>query len=66
MFIHSDIEMLKICCLPSTAVLCKTGMEDAIYIFNKPFRLMFMVHCESILKETVAHWFGVLDSDPYP
>lgn len=58
--------MLKKCCLPSAAVLCNTGNEDAIYVFNKTFKLNFLVHHGSILRNTVACWFGVLDSDPYP
>lgn len=66
MFIHSYIEMLRKCCLPCAAVPCKAGIEDAIYIFNKTFGLIFLVHHGSNLRDIVACWFGVLDSDPYP
>lgn len=65
-YLHIHIEMLKKCCLPSAAALCNTGNEDAIYIFNKTFKLNFLVHHGSILRNTVACWVGVLDSDPYP
>lgn len=57
MFIHSHIEMLKKLCLPSAAVLCNTGIGDAIYIFNKTLRLIFLLHHGSILRDTVACWF---------
>lgn len=56
-FIHSHIEMLKKCSLPGAAVLCKAGTEDAIYIFNKTLRLIFLVHPGSIRRDTVACWF---------
>lgn len=37
------------------------------YIFNKALGLIFMVHCESLWRETGhTHWFMVIDSDPYP
>lgn len=65
MFIHSHTETLQKCCLSSTAVLHETGI-DTVYIFNKTFRLMFLVHHRSILRNTVAWWFGELDSDPHP
>ena len=63
--VYTHMESLK-CCLPSAAVLCKTGRVDAIYIFNKTFRLIFLVHNGPILRNRMASWFGVLCFDPYP
>lgn len=51
------MEMLKMLC-PSAAVLCKTGMKMAIYIFNKTFRLIFLVHNGSILRNRMASKLG--------